>query len=102
MERTGASASFVKLTWISKKWSWKLLEPGSFDACKNAIVPIIVILGCLEMEIEISDVGIKTMEFNDCREISKNNRDTNGMLATMWEEARFSHKDGQKFINTFV
>ena len=35
------------------------------------------------MEIEISDIGIKTMEFNDCREISKNNRDTNGMLATM-------------------
>ena len=50
---------------------------------KNAAVPIIVILGHLELDMEVSDASIETMEFNDYREMSRNNRDTNSMLITM-------------------
>ena len=35
----------------------------------------------------------KTMESNKCREILEDNRDANSILAIIWEEARFSHKD---------
>jgi len=60
-----------------------LLEPRSFDACKNATVPMIAMLGHSEINPEISDAGIETMEFNDCREVSRDNRDANGMLTMM-------------------
>ena len=77
-----------------RKQSSKLLEPESFDICKNAVASIIVILGYSRLDIEVSDVGMETMESDDCREISRNNRDINSMLATIQEEARFSYKDG--------
>jgi len=57
-----------------------LLELEIFDACKNAVTPIIVILGCSEIDTEVSDAGMETIEFNDCREMSKDNKDANGML----------------------
>jgi len=79
-----------------------LWEPGSFDACKNAAAPIIVMLGHLELDMEVSDAGMKTMESNDCRGVSKKNGDANGVLAVMREGARFSCKDGQKFIDPFT
>ena len=59
-------------------------------------------LSCLELDTEISDVGIETTESNDCREMSRSNRDANSMLAVIWEGARFSHKDGWKFIDPFT
>jgi len=59
-----------------------LLEPGSFDVCKNATVPMIVMLDCSEIDTEVSDVGMETMESDDCREVLRDNRDTNGILAT--------------------
>ena len=104
LERSGASVSFVKLVWMSKEWrqSSKLLEFGSFDVCKNATVLIIVMLSYSEIDIEVSDVGMETMESNDCREVSRDNRDANSMLAVTWERARFSYKNGQKFINLFT
>ena len=40
-------------------------------------------LGYSEVDIEVSDTSIKTTESNGCREVSGNNRDANGMLATM-------------------
>ena len=80
----------------------KLLEPGSFDACKNAVALMIAMLGHLELDTEVSNAGMETMEFNNCRGVSKKDRDANGVLATMREGARFSYKDGQKFINTFT
>jgi len=40
-----------------------LLKSGSFDACKNATVPMIVMLGHSEIDTEVSDAGIKTTEF---------------------------------------
>ena len=62
---------------------------------------MIVMLGCSETNIEISGVGMKTVESNDCREVLRNDGDANSVLATMWEGARFSCKDGQKFIDPF-
>ena len=59
---------------------WK---PGSFDACKNAATPMIVMLGHSELDTEVSDTGMETMESNDCRGMSEKNGDANGMLAVM-------------------
>ena len=39
---------------------------------------------------------------NDCRGVSKKNGDANGVLAAMREGARFSCKDGWKFIDPFA
>jgi len=63
---------------------------------------MIAMLGCLELDTEVSDAGIETAESNDCRGVSKKDGDANGMLATMQEGARFSCKDGQKFIDLFT
>ena len=89
---------------MSKKQrqSWNLLKPESFDVCKNIAALIIVMLDHLEIDMEISDAGMETMESNDCREMLRNNRDANSMLAAMQERTWFSCKDGQKFINPFI
>ena len=63
---------------------------------------MIVILGHLELDMEVSDVGIETVESDDYRRVSKKNRDINNVLAVMWEGVRFSYKDGWKFINLFT
>ena len=76
-----------------RRQSLKLWEPRSFDTCKNAAAPIITMLGYSELDIEVSDAGMETMESNDCREISRKDGDANGMLATTQEETRFSCKD---------
>ena len=44
---------------------------------------MIVMLGCSELDIEVSDAGMETVESDDCREVSKNDRDANGVLAMM-------------------
>ena len=104
LERSEASASFAKLVWISKeqRQSSKLLKPRSFDACKNTAVLMIVMLNYLELDTEVSDVGIETIESNDCRGMSRSDGDANGILTTMWEGAIFSYKDKQKFIDLFI
>ena len=79
-----------------------MLEPGSFDVCKNTAVPMIAMLGRLELDTEVSDISIETTKSNDCRGVSKKNRDTNSVLATIREGVRFSCKDGWKFINPFT
>ena len=63
---------------------------------------MIVMLGRSELDTEVSDAGMETTESNDCRGLSKKNRDANGVLATMHEEARFSCKNEWKFINPFT
>ena len=50
---------------------------------KKAAALMIVMLDHLELDTEISDAGMETVESDDCREMSKKDRDTNGMLATM-------------------
>ena len=66
-----------------QRQSSKLLEPRSFDVHKNTAAPIIVMLGHSELNMEVSDTGMETAESNDCKEMSKRDGDTNGMLATM-------------------
>ena len=44
---------------------------------------MIVILGCLEIDIEVLDIDIETVESNECRRVSRDDRDTNGVLAIM-------------------
>jgi len=63
---------------------------------------MIVILGCSEVDKEISSAGMETVKSNDCREVSEDNEDANRMLVTMQEKARFSYKDRQNFINLFI
>jgi len=63
---------------------------------------MIVMLGRPELDTEVSDAGIETTESDNCREVSKKDGDANGVLAAMREGARFSCKDGRKFINPFT
>jgi len=58
-----------------------LWEPRSFDACKNAAAPMIVMLSHSELDTEVSDTGMETAESNDCRGIFKKDGDVNGVLA---------------------
>ena len=51
---------------------------------------------------EVSDAGMETVVSSDYRGLSKKDRDANGMLAMTQERARFSCKDGQKFIDPFT
>ena len=64
-----------------QRQSSKLLEPRSFDICKNAAAPIIVILGCSKADMKVSDVGMKTAESGDCRRMSGNDGNSNSILA---------------------
>jgi len=49
--------------------------------CKNTAAPIIAMLGHLELNTEVLAVGMETAKSGDCREVSKDDRDTNGVLA---------------------
>jgi len=49
---------------------------------KNVIAPMIATLDHLELDMEVSDTGIETIESDDCGGISRNDGDTNGVLAT--------------------
>jgi len=60
-----------------------LLEPRSFNAYKNAVVPIIAMLGCSEVNMKISSADMENVESNDYREMSGDNSDVNRILATM-------------------
>jgi len=48
---------------------------------KNSTVLIIVVLGHSEIDMEVSDTGMKIIEFNDYKGVSGDDRDTNGVLA---------------------
>jgi len=41
------------------------------------------ILDCSEVDIEVSDAGMETVESNSCKKMSEDNRDTNSMLAVI-------------------
>jgi len=85
-----------------QRQSLKLWEPGSFDTCKNAAAPMIAMLGCPELDMEVSDADMETVESDNCRGMSKKNRDANSVLAAMQEGARFFCKNGQKIIDPFT
>jgi len=42
---------------------------------------MIVILGYLKIDTEVSDIGMESVESNDYRRVSEDDRDANGMLA---------------------
>ena len=42
---------------------------------------MIAMLGCLKLDMEVSDASMETVESDDCRGMSRKDRDTNGMLA---------------------
>ena len=63
---------------------------------------MIAILGHLELDTEVLDTSMETMESDNYRDISRKDRDVNGVLAMTWVGARFSYKDGWKFINLFT
>ena len=44
---------------------------------------MIIILGCLEVDMKVSDVSMETTESNNFKGVLENNRDTNGMLAVI-------------------
>ena len=44
---------------------------------------MIAILGHSELDTEVLNVGIETMESDNCREMSKRDGDANGVLAAM-------------------
>jgi len=79
-----------------------LLKPGSFDACKKAVTSMIAMLDYSEVDTKVSNIDIETIESDNCREMSEDNRDANIVLAMMSEGAKFSCKDEQKFINLFT
>ena len=66
-----------------QRQSSKLWEPRSFDVRKNAVALMIAMLGCSELDMEVSDAGIETTESDNCRGVSKKDRDANGVLAMM-------------------
>ncbi len=76
-----------------QRQSSKLWEPGSFDACKNTAAPMIVMLGCLELNTEVLDASMESAESDDCRKMSRKNGDANSVLAAMREGVKFSCKD---------
>ena len=55
-----------------------------------------------KLDTEVSDAGMETTESNDCKGVSKKDGDTNSVLAMTREGARFSCKDGWKFIDPFT
>ena len=60
---------------------------------KNTVAPMITILGCSKVDTGISDTDMKTTESNNCRGISGNDRDANGVLVIICVRAGFSCKD---------
>jgi len=68
----------------------------------NAAAPMIAMLGHPELDTEVSDTGMETVESDDCRGMSKKDGVANSVLAASRERARFSCKDEWKFINPFT
>lgn len=59
-----------------------MLEPESFDVQKKAKAPIIVMLDCSEVGIEVLDIGMKSVRFSEYREVLRVDRVANSVLAT--------------------
>ena len=51
--------------------------------CKNTTALMIVMLGHSELDTEVSDAGMEAVESNDYRDVSKKDRDANGMLTAI-------------------
>jgi len=61
-----------------------LLELESYDIWRKTKAPIIVMLDCLGVDTEISNIGMETMGFSKCKKVSRVNEVVNGMLAACY------------------
>jgi len=59
-------------------------------------------LSHLEVNMEVLSTSMRTMGSDNCRELSGDNGDTNGVLAMIWEGAGFFCKNRQNFIKLFI
>ena len=59
----------------------------------NTVVPMIVMLGCSEIDMKVLDIDMKTAESDNYRKVLGDDGDTNGVLIIMQKRARFSYKD---------
>ena len=50
-------------------------------------------LDCLKLDTKVSDTDMKTTESNGYREMSRSDRDANGVLIIIWERTRSSCKN---------
>ena len=50
---------------------------------------MIIILDCSEVDIKVLNANMKTIEFDNCKRVSENNENTNGILAITQERAKF-------------
>ena len=57
-----------------------MLEPESLDIYKNTAAPIIVMLGCSEVNTKVSNAGMKNVRSNNYKEVLGDNRDANCIL----------------------
>jgi len=57
-----------------------LLKPSSFNAWRKVSTLIIVILNYSEVDIEVSEIGVETTKFSDCREMSGIDKVANSVL----------------------
>lgn len=80
------SAICIEFAWTLEEYRqiWKLLESKSFDIQKKAKTLMTVILGHLEIDMKVSDVGIETIEFNEYRVVSRVYKVVNDMLAIIY------------------
>ena len=56
-----------------------MLEPGSLNIQKKAVVSMIVILNCSEIDVKVSDDSVKTTRFGECREMLNIDEVTNSV-----------------------
>ena len=68
---------------------------------KNATVLMIVMLGCSEIDMEVLDTSIKTTESDNCREVLRDDKDVNGLLAMMQEGVRGSNIFLQRWTEVY-
>jgi len=78
--------SFCKFCKISSnvrrvKTKFEIMKTWEFNIHQNAAAPMIVMLGHSELDMEVSDAGMETMESNDYRGVFRKNGNTNSILA---------------------
>ena len=61
----------------------KLARAWKFDIYKNVVASIIAMLGCLEVDTEVLNTDIETVRFDNCRKMSRDNKNTNNMLVVI-------------------
>ncbi len=64
-----------------------------FQYMQDATALIIAMLGCLELDMEVSDAGMETTESNDCRRVFRKDGDANSIVGCNVRRSEISCKD---------